>query len=29
VAPLVSFLFSDDGARITGQLVHADGGFSA
>jgi len=29
VAPLISFLLSDDGAWVTGQLIHADGGFSA
>ncbi len=29
VARLVSFLLSDDGAWTTGQLIHADGGFSA
>lgn len=29
VAPIVSFLLSDDGAWTTGQLIHSDGGFSA
>jgi len=29
VAPLISFLLSDGGAWVTGQLIHADGGFSA
>lgn len=29
VAGLVSFLLSDDGAWVTGQLIHADGGASA
>lgn len=29
VARLVSFLLSDDGMWTTGQLIHADGGFSA
>lgn len=29
VARIVSFLLSDDGAWTTGQLIHADGGFSA
>ncbi len=29
VARVVSFLLSDDGAWITGQLIHADGGFSS
>ena len=29
VAPTVSFLLSDAGAWITGQLLHADGGFSS
>ena len=28
VARIVSFLLSDDGAWTTGQLIHADGGFS-
>jgi 3-oxoacyl-[acyl-carrier protein] reductase len=29
VARIVSFLLSDDGAWTTGQLIHADGGFSS
>jgi 3-oxoacyl-[acyl-carrier protein] reductase len=29
VARLVSFLLSDDGAWVTGQLIHSDGGFSS
>jgi 3-oxoacyl-[acyl-carrier protein] reductase len=29
VARIVSFLLSDEGAWTTGQLIHADGGFSA
>jgi 3-oxoacyl-[acyl-carrier protein] reductase len=29
VAALVAFLLSDDGAWTTGQLIHADGGFSS
>jgi 3-oxoacyl-[acyl-carrier protein] reductase len=29
VARLVSFLLSDDGSWTTGQLIHADGGFSS
>ncbi|MCS3842049.1 SDR family oxidoreductase [Microbacterium sp. AK031] len=29
IAALVSFLLSDDGRWVSGQLLHADGGFSA
>jgi 3-oxoacyl-[acyl-carrier protein] reductase len=29
VARLVAFLLSDDGSWVNGQLIHADGGFSA
>jgi len=29
VARLVAFLLSDDGAWTTGQLIHADGGYSS
>ena len=29
VAGLVAFLVSDDGAWVSGHLIHTDGGFSA